>query len=344
MDLGYEGRASMHHRKEDAANIRVSLNLKAVGGIDDPKRIGEELPAKREMIREQIFRVTAEKIVPELATGGSMLVKQPKIWRVESNSNYASRLEAPTTAGGNFSSQHHLDMDVNFFADQAMDPATMMYLGRHQIAAIVADACVFDLEHRYLGKQNAVVSSMSSMEGDRVVSYRAGENENRPMADDSETYVPYDPFRGKEFSGGESEFNESSPEVPDADGSGAQAFERERPVSRERGMRGEASDEGIPEIYRTIDKALSRVRDYADTHILFLPMEVGDVTDPRLRRILSGVRDELAKNLKAKWRFGYDWEKVAALIDIDTALAAIDDAEREVGGQKSPFSPGSRSR
>lgn len=71
--------------------------------------------------------------------------------------------------------RHALEMVFRLDSDRMMNPATLLYLHRGQVAAAITDQIVYSLEQRYEGKTHSDVASHVATMNDQVTGYQARE-------------------------------------------------------------------------------------------------------------------------------------------------------------------------
>ena len=177
MEIGTTGSAEYRQREPGRVDTHLSLDLQTVDALD-LSRIAEDLQARRNDIRSQIFRKIANEVIPSMMEGLEMDI--PEQWSIESNGSGTGTMASPKLSNGVLNTDHHLEVDFSFRADREIDPATMIYLARAQIAGHIADSTVFDLESRFLGKTESSVSSEHSTKDGEVGDYRVSEEGEEP--------------------------------------------------------------------------------------------------------------------------------------------------------------------
>lgn len=159
----------------ETADIRIGLDLETASGLDPDDPAGD-LQRRGQALRREFFehgRTLVSGMAAESGTPGD----GPDSWRLQSTYDIDNTRREGTPGDVTSSVRNHLDMNFSFTASSEMHPATILRLGREQIASAFADSMMFDLEQAYLGKQSSEVRSEWKTEDGEVTDYQAGEQE-----------------------------------------------------------------------------------------------------------------------------------------------------------------------
>lgn len=158
---------------ETTSQIDITLDFQTIGALDF-ERLYSQLNSGRDAIREQIFRVIAEQVVPGMVASMGTRPNQPEQSIVRSQIDTHWSLDTGKAGDGQLLTRHLMGMHIEAQSDQPMNSAAMLQVGREGVAAAVADLFAHSLEQFYLGKTKSEDHSESSMRGDDVVAYRPG--------------------------------------------------------------------------------------------------------------------------------------------------------------------------
>lgn len=184
MEIATTGNAEYRDIEPGKVDTHFSLDLHTVDALD-LTRMAEDLQARKNEIRSQIFREIANEVIPSMMEGREMEI--PEQWSIDSTGSGTSTMENPLLSDGLLNTDHHLELDFSFRADREIDPATMIYLARTQIAGHIADSTVFDLERRFLGKTLSDVTSETSTRDGQAREDRVTEHDTWPEPGGSDT-------------------------------------------------------------------------------------------------------------------------------------------------------------
>lgn len=161
---------------ERTSQIDIALDFQTIGLLN-PDRLYSEISAGRNAIREEIFRVVAEQVVPGMVAATGMRLEQPERAGVREHIDTDWSLGAGRSDDGRLLTQHLMNLHIAAESDQPMNAATMLQIGRGTVAAAVADVFAHSLEQHYLGKMESEDYSESSTSGEKVTAYRPGRTE-----------------------------------------------------------------------------------------------------------------------------------------------------------------------
>ncbi len=215
MEIGASGNAEYRTIDPGSVDTHFSLDFHTVDALD-PECIAQDLEARSNDIRSQIFHRIANEVIPGMVRGHEG-GEAPEQFSINSESSGTSTMTAPQIVGGALNTDHHMEIDFSFRADQEIDPATMIFLARNSVASHIADGIVFDLEHRFLGKTSASVASDSSTKEGVVVEYRVAEEGPQEAPDPVSGTVQNTPMDEGRAANDE-EFILDMPEIPAAAG------------------------------------------------------------------------------------------------------------------------------
>jgi hypothetical protein len=156
--------------QENLSQVVLSLDLDTTG-ILNAEHPGDDLLRRREQIREDIFRVMAEQFVPRIAANMAGAVEAPENWDVRNTAKVDCAWTIGAAPGGAVTTHHRIDAGFTFEANQAMNPATALYLSRANVAAALADHYLFTLEQYYLGREQSAFDAQMTLSKDGIGSH-----------------------------------------------------------------------------------------------------------------------------------------------------------------------------
>ena len=154
MEWNSRASARTEQLSERAARVDLTLDLNTFGALD-AERLHDDLNARREQIRQKIFRAIADHVVPAVAQNTGQPLEHPERWEVSSKHQTHSSWRTPQVRHGRLATDHRMDLHFDFEADQAMNAATMLQLGREQVGMAVADSFVHSLDQDFFGKEES---------------------------------------------------------------------------------------------------------------------------------------------------------------------------------------------
>jgi hypothetical protein len=154
------------------AKINLDLTLGIQQALPSPD-VAWEIARRGEAIRQELFRIVAEEVVPSIAGSMGMATALPADWRVRGSYATEGYRAMPAVKDGVLRTHNDLLMTVNLTGDGPLNPAQLLLADRAGFAAHVADHVLFTLKQDYLGATAENTAHAATLRNGRVTGYEA---------------------------------------------------------------------------------------------------------------------------------------------------------------------------
>ena len=162
---------------ESKSRVEMDMDLSLTDLFPQPvdeENIAPALTENREGIRQQVFRIAAEEILPKIIqdSGTPQMTDYEGVFRTEAKTSIDCAFD-PVVEEERASLRNQMNIAVFLSSNLPASPLQSLHNARGGVASAIADNVIHNLEQTYLEKQSSQGESSYKFSGDKVTDYRA---------------------------------------------------------------------------------------------------------------------------------------------------------------------------